>query len=100
MSLPPWATNQARAACALAIVSCVVKVLLATMNSVDAGSSRRSTAVMSWPSTLETKWKFSPGCTKASSAGTAICGPRSLPPMPMLTMSRMPECAVSRTVSA
>ena len=43
MSLPPWARNQSRAACALAIVSWVVKVLQATMNSVSRGVSWRST---------------------------------------------------------
>jgi len=81
------------------MVSCVVKVLLAMMNSVSCGLICRSTGAMSWPSTLDTKWNCRPGCTKASSAGTTICGPRSLPPMPMFTMWRMPLVAVSRTVS-
>jgi hypothetical protein len=84
-SVPPLARNQALAACALAIVSWVVKVLLATMNSVSAGRNWRSTGAMSWPSTLETKCITRPDCANASSAGTAICAPRSLPPMPMLT---------------
>ena len=98
MSVPPCARNQARATCALAIVSCVVKVLLATMNSVRCGSRPRSTGAMSWPSTLLTKCSRLPWWQKASSAGTTICGPRSLPPMPMLTMSVMPSSA--RTCSA
>jgi hypothetical protein len=51
----PLASNQAFAACALAIVSCVVKVLLAMTNKVSRGFSWRSTGAMSWPSTFETK---------------------------------------------
>ena len=51
MSVPPSASNHARASCALAMVSWVAKVLLATMNSVSAGFSRRSTLEMSCPST-------------------------------------------------
>jgi hypothetical protein len=82
------------------MVSWVVKVLEATMNSVRVGSSRRSTGVMSCPSTLETKCRRRPGWHQASSAGTAICGPRSEPPMPMLTTSVKPLLAVSRTCSA
>ena len=50
--------------------------------------------------TFETKWNVRPGWVYASRAGTAICGPRSLPPMPMLTMWRIPLVALSRTVSA
>ena len=55
MSVPPFCRNQARATCALASVSCVVKVLDATMNSVRAASSPRSTDTRSCPSTLLTK---------------------------------------------
>ena len=99
MSVPPAASNQAFAACALAMVSCVLKVLLAMMNRVLAGSSLRSTGEISWPSTFDTKCSVRPGCANTSSAGTTICGPRSLPPIPMLTMCRMPLTAVSRTVS-
>jgi hypothetical protein len=47
MSVPPWSMNHCRATAALAMVSCVVKVLLAMMNSVLSGRSLRSTGVMS-----------------------------------------------------
>jgi hypothetical protein len=82
------ATNQARAVSALVIVSCVVKVLLATTKSVSAGATRASTEARSAPSTLATKWNDRPGCATSARARTAICGPRSLPPMPMLTTWR------------
>ena len=95
---PVCAKNQARASAALAMVSWVVKVLLAMMNSVWRASSRRSTRVMSWASTLLTKCSRLAGWPKLSSAATTICGPRSLPPMPMCTMSVMPSSA--RTCSA
>jgi len=100
MSVPPWAVNHSRATLALASVSWVVKVFEATITSVFVGSRRRSTGAMSWPSTLETKWKRSLGCANSSSPITAICGPRSEPPMPMLSTSvkRVPACA--RTCSA
>ncbi len=48
-----------RAVCALVIVSSVVKVLDATMNSVVAGSRSRTASAKSVPSTLETKRKVS-----------------------------------------
>ena len=70
---------------ALAIVSCVVKVLLATSTRVRAGSRVESSARQPCPSTL-------PRCSAAIgeagliSARTAITGPRSLPPMPMFRM--------------
>ena len=99
-SWPPCARNHSRATLALASVSWVVKVLLTTTNSVSSGLKRRSTGAMSWPSTLLTKCIVMPGCAKASSAGTTICGPRSLPPMPMFTTCRMPLDAVSRKPSA
>ena len=67
-SVPPWERNQALAASALARVSCVVKVLLATMKSVRCASSWGSTAARSWPSTLETKCRRRPGLTKGWSA--------------------------------
>ena len=56
VSPPPLAMNQSRATAALAIVSCVVKVFEAMTNRVLRGSSPRSTGVMTWPSTLDTKW--------------------------------------------
>ena len=99
-SVPPWASNQSRAACALAMVSCVVKVLLATMKSVRRASRPRSTASMSCPSTLLTKCTRGPLWASGSSAATAMRGPRSEPPMPMFTTSVMPLRVVSRTSSA
>jgi hypothetical protein len=93
----PAASNQRLAERALVIVSVVVKVLEATRNSVLFRRQARSTAASSWPSTLETKWKRLPGAAN-SSASTAICGPRSEPPMPMLTTSVM--AASARTCSA
>src|SRR6185369_3557826 len=102
--VPPWATNQARAVSALVIVSGVVKVLLATTKSVSAGTTRARTEARSAPSTLATKWKVRPGCATSARARTAICGPRSLPPMPMLTTWRRRAGAVpsarTRTLSA
>ena len=76
MSVPPLATNQLRAACALAIVSCVVKVFDAMMNSVCSGFTRRSTGSMSCPSTFDTKWKRDARVHERFRArGTTICGP-------------------------
>ena len=54
-SCPPWAANQSSAERALAMVSSVVKVLEATMNSVLSGRTACSTLASSWPSMLETK---------------------------------------------
>ena len=80
------------------MVSIVVKVLLAIRNSVLSGCSCFEHAASSWPSTLLTKCRRLPVVAKASSASTAICGPRSEPPMPMLTTSVM--AASARTASA
>ncbi len=76
----------------------VVKVLEAIRNSVCSGARSSSTASSSCPSTLETKWKCLPGAANSASACTAICGPRSEPPMPMFTTSVMVWSA--RTFSA
>ena len=54
-SPPRPASDQARAVCALVIVSSVVKVFEETMNSVSAGSRSRVASAKSVPSTLETK---------------------------------------------
>ncbi len=98
MSLPPDCAYQRLADCALAMVSAVVKVLEAIRNSVCSGARSSSTASSSCPSTLETKWKCLPGAANSASACTAICGPRSEPPMPMFTTSVMVWSA--RTFSA
>ena len=81
---PP--TSHRRAARALAIVSRVVKVLDATMNSVRAGSSPARVEVRCAPSRLETKCTRGPPACGASARQT-IRGPRSDPPMPMFTTS-------------
>ncbi len=74
---------------ALAIVSCVVKVLLATMKSVSAGSSPWVFQAKSPGSTFDTKRNSRPGAAKSRSASLAIAGPRSLPPIPMFTTVRI-----------
>ena len=51
------ASAQARAVCALVIVSSVVNVLDETMNNVSAASRSRVASAKSVPSTLETKRK-------------------------------------------
>ena len=56
-SPPKAASDQSRALCALVIVSSVVKVFDATMNSVSAGSRSRVASAKSVPSTFETKRK-------------------------------------------
>jgi hypothetical protein len=56
-SSPSPASDQARAECALVMVSSVVKVFDETMNSVSAGSRSRAASAKSVPSTLEPKWE-------------------------------------------
>ena len=56
-SPPRPASDQARAVCALVIVSSVVKVFEEITNSVSAGSRSRVASAKSVPSTLETKRK-------------------------------------------
>ncbi len=70
------------------------------MNSVDAGSEVASTAAMSAPSTLETNDERSRGCVNASRALVAIAGPRSEPPMPMLTTCVIRSSARMRSANA
>ena len=55
-----WPINQSRAECALVMVSCVVKVFDATVNSVVAGCSERSVSARCVPSTFDTKWTRGP----------------------------------------
>ena len=78
--------NQSRAVWAFVIVSCVVNVLEAIKNSVSSGVIFLSTSAMSLPSILLTK----NGCISfiqyGFNASVTICGPRSLPPIPILTM--------------
>jgi hypothetical protein len=59
---------------------------------------------MSLGSTFDTKWLRSRSCWYGASAVVTILGPRSLPPMPMLTTSVIgrplrPACVPSRTAS-
>jgi hypothetical protein len=56
-SSPSASSNQARAECALFIVSWVVNVLDETMNSVSSGSRSMTASTKSVPSTLDTKRK-------------------------------------------
>jgi hypothetical protein len=80
-------SSQLRAERALVRVSWVVNVLDATMNSVRSGS-RSATVSARWvPSTLDTKWARIPGFQYGLSASVTITGPRSEPPIPMLTTS-------------
>ena len=83
------ARNHSRADRALVIVSCVVKVFDATVNSVVAGCSVRSVSARCAPSTFDTKCVRGPSCVYGVSACATIAGPRSEPPMPMLTTSVM-----------
>jgi hypothetical protein len=82
-------SSQDRAEVALVIVSMVVKVFEATTNSVSAGSRSRTASCRSAPSTFDTKRTVNSRSVKARSASYAIAGPRSEPPMPMLTTLRM-----------
>ena len=84
------AGTSARAVRALVMVSCVVNVLDATMNSVVSGSQRaqRLGDVRAIDVGHEVQGADrSRG--KGASASVTITGPRSEPPMPMLTTSVM-----------
>ncbi|CAM5452567.1 hypothetical protein SAVIM40S_00387 [Streptomyces avidinii] len=91
-SPPSPASSQPRAEVALVMVSMVVKVLEAMMNSVSAGSRSRTASCRSAPSTLETKRTVRSRSAKARRASYAMAGPRSEPPIPMLTtfLMRLP----------
>jgi hypothetical protein len=67
-SAPSALTSQSRAVVALAIVSCVVKVLDETMTSVSAGSRSCVASHTSAPSTLETNRTVSERSAYARSA--------------------------------
>ena len=92
--LPPLFKNQFFALLAFCMVSCVVKVLEAIMNSVVSASTFFSTSCKSAPSTLATKWKFSSSVTNGFNAFMTILGPKSDPPIPIFTTSvmRLPLC--------
>ncbi len=102
---PSAAETAARAVCALVIVSSVVNVLEQTMNRVVASGTASSVSPRLAPSTLATKCRVRWSATKGASARAAMAGPRSEPPMPMLTTSvkRWPLAALMappRTASA
>ena len=90
---PSRSCNQARAASALARVSWVLKVLEQTMNSVRAGSAEDSASTNCEPSTLATNARRGAPAAWACNASTAMAGPRSEPPMPIL-MTRSKGCPV------
>ena len=89
LGLLSFLSSHARAVRALSIVSSVVNVFEATMNSVSSGSIPNVSSAKCVASTFETKAKRSLRSEKGFSAWYAIAGPRSEPPMPMLTMLRM-----------
>ena len=66
-------------------VSCVVKVFDSTVNSVVSASTFFSVSARCVPSTLDTKCTPMPGRQNGRSASVTMYGPRSEPPMPMLT---------------
>ncbi len=88
-SSPSWPTSHSRADFAFVIVSIVVNVFDATMNSVSAASRSCVASQTSLPSTFDTNRQVRPRSVKSRSASYAIAGPRSEPPMPMLTTLRM-----------
>ena len=88
-SSPKARSTQSRAEPALAIVSWVVKVFEETIKSVSAGSRSRTASAKSVPSTLDTNRSVRLRSLLCRSAWQAITGPRSEPPMPMLTTARI-----------
>ena len=88
------ARHQSRALLAFVSVSIVVNVFDEMMKSVSSGSRSRVASAKSFESTFETKRIVSPRSEYARSASYAIAGPRSEPPIPMLTTARMrlPVC--------
>ncbi len=70
-------------------VSIVVNVLDATTKSVSWGSRSRVDATKSAPSTLDTKRSVRRRSPYQRSASAAMAGPRSEPPIPMLTTLRI-----------
>ena len=81
--------NQERAEWALVKVSWVVKVFEATRKRVEEGLQIRRTSTSWVESILETKCIFRSRREKGLRASVTMTGPRSDPPMPMLTTSEM-----------
>jgi len=93
-ALPPprLAASHSRAEVAFLSVSVVVKVFDVTMNSVVAGSSPASARVRCSGSTFDTKATSTPSRRDTRgphNASHTSAGPRSEPPMPMFTTSRI-----------
>lgn len=84
-----WFKNHSFADVALVIVSWVVNVLLAIINNTVSGLSSFNVSAKWVPSTLDTKWSFGPIANDLS-ASVTISGPKSEPPIPMLTTSVIP----------
>ena len=82
---PRAPASQARTALALVMVSSVVNVFDATSTRVRAGSRSRASAAKPVSSTLDRKRARSFGPCARVSASVAMTGPRSEPPMPILT---------------
>mmetsp|Transcript_18755 Transcript_18755/g.44506 ORF Transcript_18755/g.44506 Transcript_18755/m.44506 type:complete len:209 (-) Transcript_18755:185-811(-) len=82
---PSCSTSHFLAECAFVIVSWVVNVLEATRKSVVSAGHCSSVSAMCEPSTFETKSTFMSRLLYDLSASVTMTGPRSLPPMPMLT---------------
>ena len=66
-----------------------MNVFEATRKSVSAGFTARSVSARCVGSTFETKWHLIERFEYGVRATDAIAGPRSLPPMPMLTTCRI-----------
>ena len=80
-------SNHWMAVLALSSVSWVVKVLLARATRVVSGLSPFNVVRISAPSTLEIKCRWISGWANSWRAFTASFGPRSDPPIPILTTS-------------
>ena len=104
-SLSTDARSQARALRALVMVSMVENVFDATTNMVVSGSRSTSAASSAALSMFDTKRTVRSVGARCRNALVAISGPRSEPPIPMLTTARMgfpvaPRHAPLRTWSA
>ena len=89
-SLPRPFTIQSRAVRAFVMVSIVVNVFDEITNSVDSGSRPSVASRKSAASAFDTKCAVRPGWAKSRSGFVRpSSGPRSDPPMPMLTTARI-----------
>ena len=86
---PDCCINQSLALWALVMVSWVVNVLEAIKNKVSSADITFRHSAICVPSTLDTKCTCIPSTQKGFRASVTMTGPRSLPPMPMLTICLM-----------